>query len=111
MKFVLATLMVLSSQAFAQFGSGIPDDAADNVLELAAVQKSAIRSSAAVQAKAAALGGSIVRVVSVNSPDHAAVYKVKLNNGCSFYAGVNYAANFHDGIESVVVFSNPATCN
>lgn len=107
MKFVLAALMVLGSQAFAM--TGIPDDAADNVLELAYAQKSAIRSSAEVQAKAASLGGQIRRVVSVNSAD--AIYRVKLNNRCSFLAMVNYAANFLEGIESVTVVENSARCN
>lgn len=108
MKFVLAAFMILSSQAFAM--SGIPDDAADNVLELAYAQKSAVKSSPEVQAAAAALGGKIVRVVSVRSPGRSAIYKVKLNNRCSFYASVNFAAHFHDGIESVTVVENSSSC-
>ena len=106
MKFVLAALMVLGSQAFAM--TGIPDDGADNIVELAYAQKSAIKSSPEVQAEAAALGGKIVRVVSVNSLT--GLYKVKLNNRCSFYASVNYAAHFHDGIESVTVVENSSSC-
>lgn len=108
MKFVLATLMVLSAQAFAQ---AVSFDGLDGLAQLSAVQKDAVRSSAEVQATAASLNGSIVRIIYTASPDHSALYKVKLSNQCSFYASVNYAANFFKGIQSVTVAPGSARCN